>query len=145
MPLGAWDFALPHFCTASNFADVDGESAWKKRHKKGSFKGIQRPFGSRVDFLPPKSLKQRLPVFSPSAVPGVFMGWHMHPGGHWSKDYLVSYLPDFEAVQSGKTKKIHVYRVRDIHVNEGPVEFALKKAADELKGTVTKGRRGREG
>ena len=56
------------------------------------------------------------------------MGWHMHPAGHWSRDYLVGYLPDFEGTNAD-SKKIHVYRVRDIIFDATePVIFPLKDA-----------------
>ena len=83
--------------------------------------------------MPPKTLKERMPAFGPNAVDGVFMGWHMHPGGHWSRDYLVGYLPDFIALKSGEKKKAHVYRIRDIYFDKENITFPMlevKEGAD---------------
>ena len=133
---------MKHFCVSHNIEIVDGQSAYSKRHKHGQFKGKRIPFGARVDFLPPPTLQKQLPVFAPKAVPGVFLGWHMHPGGFWSKDYLVGYLPDFEAetgIARGRQNKVRVYRVRTILFDErGPVTFPLKAAGVRSDETIKK-------
>ncbi len=89
------------------------------------------PFGTRIDFLAPKTLKERLPVFRPNAVPGIFRGWDMHTGGYWSRDYLVAYLPDFDHVISGERKRVHLCRVRDIPFEPTNIQFPLKDARDK--------------
>ena len=130
---------MHHHCMASSFQVINGDSTYNKRHAKGHCKAKMIPYGARVDFLPPPNLKDRLPLFGPSAVPGVFMGWHMHPGGHWSRDYFVGYLPDLESINDGKSKRLHVYRVRDIVFdNKATVAFPLKEAKDRIAGSVEK-------
>ena len=66
----------------------------------------------------------------------------MHPGGFWSKDYLVGYLPDFEAetgIARGRQNKVRVYRVRTILFEEkGPVTFPLKAAGVRADETIKK-------
>ena len=142
MPPGMWNYAMKHFCVSSNIEIIDGESAYSKRHKHGQFKGKRIPFGARIDFLPPPTLQKQLPVFAPKAVPGVFLGWHMHPGGYWSRDYLVGYLPDFEAksgIARGARNKVRVYRVRNLVFDDkGPVVFPLKVAKTRVEETIDK-------
>ena len=53
-------------------------------------------FGAAVRFAPPTPLKKELPKFGPNAIPGVFLGWNLHPGGRWTGEYLVAYWPDFQ-------------------------------------------------
>jgi hypothetical protein len=136
MPVGTWDHAIKYSCLAGNFAIIDGESSYMRRHEKSHFKGIQAPYGALIHFLPPKTLKEKMPAFGPNAVEGVFIGWHMHPGGYWSRDYLVGYLPDFVALKRGEKKKAHVYRVRDIVFDEDKITFPMldvKEGADMTK------------
>ena len=139
MPSGMWHHVMTYFCVAHNTEVVDGQSAYSKRHKHGQFKGKRIPFGAKVDFLPPPTLQKPLPVFAPKAVPGVFLGWHMHPGGYWSKDYLVGYVPDFEAesgIARGRRNKVRGYRVRNVLLDDnGPFVFPLK-AAKTIGGKV---------
>ena len=133
---------MTHFSVSHNVEIVDGQSAYSKRHKHGQFKGKRIPFGAKVNFLPPPTLQKQLPVFAPKAAPGVFLGWHMHPRGCWSKDYLVGYLPDFEAesgIARGRRNKVRVYRVRNILFDDkGPVVFPLKAAKRQAAGTLNK-------
>ena len=66
----------------------------------------------------------------------------MHPGGFWSKDYLVGYLPDFEAesgIARGRRNKVRVYRVRTILFDEKrPVTFPLKAAGVRTDDSIKK-------
>ena len=32
-------------------------------------------------------MAKRLPKFGPNAVPGIFLGWNIHPGGRWKGEY----------------------------------------------------------
>ncbi len=89
-PKTCWPFAGEHFCFANNIAIVNGDSAWNKRHTKGRFKGMQFPFGALVDFMPQPDV--RVESMGPKTLPGVFIGYHVNPGGEWSGDYLVADL-----------------------------------------------------
>ena len=66
--------------------------------EKGHFNGPRVPFGALVDCLPSKYLRKKCPKFGPSAIPGLFVGWHMHAGGKWSGDILVVPLQDLKGV-----------------------------------------------
>ena len=83
-----WPLAGDHFCISSNVAIIDGDSAYNKRHKQGRFKGQSFPFGALVDFAPQPDTK--IEAMGAKTLPGIFMGYHVHPGGLWSGDYLVA-------------------------------------------------------
>jgi len=83
LPPQWWPFAAKYFCFACNTDESQGSSPWSLRHGPASFKGILCPFGAMVDFLPPKPYLARLPKFGPRGVPGIFLGYHLHHGGHF--------------------------------------------------------------
>ena len=108
---------------ASNIQGKDGEeSPWERRHKS-AFEGLRIPFGAAIRFAPPKSLAKRLLKFGPNAVPGIFLGWHMHPGGVWKGEYLVAYWPDFQELGI-QAKRIAVHTVQEVILDELPVSDA---------------------
>ena len=92
-----WPYGGRYFVCAHNATPTgeDGKSAWERRHNRGPFPGKDIHFGARIDFLPPKPILQFMPKFDTRAQPGIFLGWHLHPGGFWSKDYYVALLADF--------------------------------------------------
>ena len=66
------------------------------------------PFGALVNFLPPKSLAERLPKFDTNGIPAIMMGYRTHPGGKWTGDYKVICLADFdEAKTTGRTLRCY--------------------------------------
>ena len=87
-PAAFWPPAVEHYCFASNIALMDGDSAYNKRHKKGHFLGLRIPFGALVDFMPQPDT--RVESIGAKTIPGVFLGYHVHPGGVWSGDYYVA-------------------------------------------------------
>ena len=98
------------------------------------------PYGARIDFLPPEPIRKLLPKFGPRGVPGVFLGWHMHPGGKWSRDYKVAALADLDLTNPGRSKKMRVFRVREVLIpnDDNGYTFPLKEAADRAAGTIGK-------
>ena len=83
----------------------EGDSPWNLRHKKGQFKGPLIPFGCLVDFMQLPPLVSGQAKFAPKATPGLFLGYHLLPGGLWGGDYLVASLAEFahmdDSVASG--------------------------------------------
>ena len=60
------------------------------------------------------------PKFAPVAEPGVFMGYHVLPGGRWRGDFLVASLQEFNTAianpgRSGK-HKIRIQRVKELYI-----------------------------
>jgi len=70
LPPRWWNYAVRHFCMASNIAIVDNESSWQRRHGGGAFKGLRVPFGCLIDFKPSPTRGKATPKFAPKAVPG---------------------------------------------------------------------------
>ena len=104
-PPSFWPLACRHFTFASNVAIHEGDSPWNLRHKKGQFKGPLIPFGCLVDFMQLPPLVSGQAKFAPKATPGLFLGYHLLPGGLWGGDYLVASLAEFahmdDSVASG--------------------------------------------
>ena len=74
-----WPESGEHFCFSSNIVIVNGDSAYNRRHKQGRFKGMLIPFWSLVDFMPQPDTK--VESMGPKTIPGVFIGYHLNPGG----------------------------------------------------------------
>ena len=121
LPNKWWPLAGKHACFMRNVCseDADGKTAWEKRHKKGKFKGKKVTFGAAIHFLAPKPLQKRLMKWDSRAVPGIFLGYHLLPGGIWKDDYLVAPMSDFQKKKRGmnKQRKLPNYRVKEIVVD----------------------------
>ena len=85
--------------------------------QEGKFQGV----------LAPKPLQKRLMKWDSRAVPGIFLGYHLLPGGIWKGDYLVAPMSDFQKKKRGmnKPRKLPYYRVKEIVVdfNKDPIYF----------------------
>ena len=83
-----WPHAARHWCHMSNVLSRDGQpSPWKLRFE--SFPGTLIPFGTKVEFWIGPRLKPKEDLrFEPSTNPGVFMGYALHPGCMWRKEFL---------------------------------------------------------
>eukprot|EP00972_Heterocapsa_arctica_P051095 7512146-Heterocapsa_arctica.AAC.1 len=114
---------------------IDGDSAYNLRHGKGHFSGLKIPFGSLLDFRPPKVLLKEFAKFGKTAMPGVMLGYHVGIGGKWHGDYLVSPLQDFHSTNAGGT--LRVFRVKEVVVDTAnPVQFPLSPVKETLERTV---------
>ena len=88
-----WPHAARHWCHMSNVLSRDGEpSPWKLRFNE-SFPGPLIPFGAKVEFWIGPRLKPKDDLrFDPSTNAGVFMGYALHPGCMWRKEFLCTSL-----------------------------------------------------
>ncbi len=59
---------------------------------------------------------------------GVFLGWHLSPGGKWHGDYIVAALQDF----LNKKKRVRVYQVKEV-VQPDAITFPLKASQAQLE------------
>ena len=84
-----WPDACTHFCAASNLAINNGDSSYNRRHKDGHCAAMKIPFGALVTYLPTEDSSRKPKAFAPKTRDGLFLGYHMHPGGKWSGDYVV--------------------------------------------------------
>ena len=134
LPHEWWSKAIRHFCWASNIEVVDGESSYNRRFKKGHFKGPKYPFGCLIDFKPSPVDETRRPKFGTKAIPGLFLGYHLLPGGRWKGDYIVAALEDFK---DGGPARPRLHRVKEVYANRAVgFDFPLKAIHDLRKRTV---------
>ena len=68
---------------------------------------------------------------------GIFLGYHFHPGGVWSKDYLVADYADLRSNPEADPADIRISRTAEINVTKPEFDFPLKahkeKVMRELK------------
>ena len=127
-----WPEAARHHTMATNFANAHpllGTTAFERRHQK-PFPGRVVPFGAKVMYRPPKPERDSLPKFASHTLPGIFVGWHVDPGGEWHGDYLVYRLSDFETETS--PDRLHPVRVKELVVPED-LEFPLRAVRDKAQ------------
>ena len=74
---------------AQHRTNDDEVSSWCKLHGK-EFKGKMIPFGALVYFKPSDArAREQQHKFDPMGIPGVFAGYSLGPGLHWSRKYRV--------------------------------------------------------
>eukprot|EP00972_Heterocapsa_arctica_P114083 16440647-Heterocapsa_arctica.AAC.1 len=130
-----WPHAVKHVCFSLNISLFNGDRAYNLRHGKGHFKGLKIPFGSLIDFRPPKVLLKEFAKFGKTSMPGVMLGYHVGLGGKWQGDYLVSPLEDFKSTNTGGN--LRVFRVKEVVVDTTyPVQFPLSPVKDALERTL---------
>ena len=88
--------APQQFCATHNIKEVGGTSPFKVRLPNSVFKGDQLPFGCLIDFKPSPVKGKVAPKFAPTAMPGVFLGWQIQPGGKFRGEYIVASLAEFK-------------------------------------------------
>ena len=80
--------------------------------------------------------------WEPDAVDGIFAGYDMTPGYHWSKRYLVWSLTDFDGLTLRKNVIAEEFHIREpfsvarLRVVPGPWEFPLKARYDHINFAV---------
>jgi hypothetical protein len=92
------------YCFLRNATDIlqDGFTAFQNRYHR-KFKGKLIPFGAAVGYKPnsPKDL-DRLQKFGDKTLLGLFVGYHLHAGGHWSGEYLVVDLEELGEAEAAR-------------------------------------------
>ena len=128
LPSYWWPYAGKYFCWIRNVECRGGDSAYNRRFRRGHWKGKWAAFGQEIDFRPPPPVLEQLGKFDEPSLPGIFLGYKVHPGGKWHGEYYVAYIKDFE---SNTNPYVRVFTVREIWLNpKGPIRFPLM--ADEL-------------
>ena len=105
-----------------------GFSPWFAR-RGVDFPGVLYPFGAAVAYKPYPTPEEKRYRYEPDSVDGIFLGYHLHCGGEWSKDYFVCTLADFaeDAISDGR--RTTVLRVREvIFSTDGQWEFPIAEA-----------------
>ena len=139
LPGAFWPYAMRHYCFSQNIDVVGGDSNWNRRHGLGQFDGPSIPFGCLVDFKPMKEDSKLLPKGSPGAVPGVFLGYKLNPGGVWQGEYRVADLTEFNDLDLsvwGNSGDIHHQVVREIVWSPKSIIFPLRKKYDYVNRTL---------
>ena len=107
-----WPEAGEHYCFSTNIASINGDSSYNRRHNKDHFKGDSIPFGALVDFMPQP--ETRVDSMGAKTIPGVFVGYHIQPGGLWNGDYLVADLAPFREDCDVAKSKVKIHRTKEI-------------------------------
>ena len=123
LPHRFWPLAGAHhaFATAiSEQGSGDPAPYWLKFGE--DFGGWRLPFGALVHYRPPKPVLKSLPKFSPTSIPGIFVGWHLEPGCRWRGDYLVISLGQFKV--PGR-RNFSIHRIKEV-VSFDAMHFPLQ-------------------
>jgi len=91
------------------------------------------PFGAKIDFLP-IPVQEKNPKFGPRAIPGVFLGYHVLPGGKWKGDILAASLEDFRRAAETPGTVVRVHRIKEMTLEHGaPIEFPFRAAHEKAR------------
>ena len=132
LPPCFWRTAILSVCHLLNVEPNDDElSAWCKLHGS-DFAGKLIPYGARVNYKPPKTREAgQLHKFGPDSIPGVFAGYHIGPGMHWSRQYKVWPLSEFVHQNLGDDASKPEHRLLKPHLTEKvemvtPLTFSMQ-------------------
>ncbi len=126
-----WRFASRHYTLCRNIVVRDGDSCYHRRRKKGHFNGLHVPYGALVEYMPqPES---RPATFKPQMKFGLFLAYHVLPGGWWSGDYYVAELGPFQASIDASRRGVKVHRVKEVSIPNGAsFDFPVARRRSEL-------------
>jgi hypothetical protein len=118
MAPGWWPYAGKHFTCARNFTRQfqrnDDLTPYDSRHPTQKFVGVLAPFGCLIDFKPSPVRGKIVSKFSARAVPGIFLGWHMSPGGRFKGDYLAITLEDLKLKTFTRNPILYIQRIKEV-------------------------------
>ena len=142
LPPCFWRTAILCVCHLLNVEPNDDElSAWCKLHGT-DFAGKLIPYGARVNYKPPKTREAgQLHKFGPDCIPGVFAGYHIGPGMHWSRQYKVWPLSEFVHQNLGDDASKPEHRLLKPHLTEKvemvtPLTFPCKQEYERVNTTL---------
>ena len=142
LPPCFWRTAILCVCHLLNVEPNDDElSAWCKLHGT-EFAGKLIPYGARVNYKPPKTREAgQLHKFGPDSIPGVFAGYHIGPGMHWSRQYKVWPLSEFVHQNLGDDASKPEHRLLKPHLTEKvemvtPLTFPCKQEYERVNTTL---------
>ena len=135
LPENWWPQAMAYMSVARNIESIEGLSPWESRFGGNKFQGPKIPFGALVDFKP-SPVRGGPPKFAPKAVPGIFLGWVLLPGGKWKGDFLAAQLSDFTG-EEADWRTVAIHRMREVVPPSGKDwEFPLKAGYDLRRRTL---------
>ena len=95
-----------------------------------------------MNYKPPKTRDAgQLHKFGPDSIPGVFAGYHIGPGMHWSRQYKVWPLSEFVHQNLGDDASKPEHRLLKPHLTEKveivtPLTFPCKKEYERVNTTL---------
>ena len=116
-------------------------SSWCQLHGE-EFKGKMIPFGVLVYFKPSGSReREQQHKFDPMGIPGVFAGYSLGPGLHWSRKYRVWALCDWTKQSLAYDAEKPIAKLRTPHYTERvelkePLEFPCKAEYEKINVTI---------
>ena len=81
---------------------------------RASSKGRSCRSGASIEFKPTPVVGKPGPKFDPKAIPGIFLGYHVLPGGRWHGDYWVVPVSSFQGKENEMSKKVQLQRVKEV-------------------------------
>eukprot|EP00435_Cladocopium_sp_Y103_P045227 s435_g12.t3 len=137
-----WMYAIKCVSHLLNIEPNDEEvSAWCKLHGE-EFKGKLIPFGALVYFKPTANRdREQKHKFDPMGIPGVFAGYSLGPGLHWSRKYRVWALCDWSKQSLAYDAEKPIRKLRTPHYTERvelkePLEFPCKSGYEKINVTI---------
>eukprot|EP00435_Cladocopium_sp_Y103_P052666 s90_g16.t1 len=138
IPQFFWKYAIRCVSYLLNIEPNDEEvSAWCKLHGE-EFKGKIIPFGALVFFKPSgaRAVEQKH-KFDPKGIPGVFAGYELAPGLHWSRKYRVWSLADWTKQSLAYNVDKPIPKLKTPHYTERvevkePLEFPCKENYEKI-------------
>lgn len=116
-------------------------SAWCKLHGE-AFSGKMIPFGALVYSKPSgaRHVEQKH-KFDPMGIPGVFAGYDLAPGLHWSRKYRVWALADWSKQNPAYDTSAPIPKLKTPHYTERvglkePLEFPCKIKCEKINVTI---------
>ena len=106
------------------------------------FKGKMIPFGALVYFKPSDArAREQQHKFDPMGIPGVFAGYSLGPGLHWSRKYRVWALCDWTKQNLAYDAEKPIAKLRTPHYTEKvelkePLEFPCKAEYERINVTI---------
>ena len=137
-----WMYAIRCVSHLLNIEPNDDEvSSWCKLHGE-EFKGKMIPFGALVYFkLSDARAREQQHKFDPMGIPGVFAGYSLGPGLHWSRKYRVWALCDWTKQNLAYDAEKPIAKLRTPHYTEKvelkePLEFPCKAEYERINVTI---------
>ena len=137
-----WMYAIRCVSHLLNIEPNDDEvSSWCKLHGE-EFKGTMIPFGALVYFKPSDArAREQQHKFDPMGIPGVFAGYSLGPGLHWSRKYRVWALCDWTKQNLAYDAEKPIAKLRTPHYTEKvelkePLEFPCKAEYERINVTI---------
>jgi len=89
------------------------------------FPGHVVPFGALVDYIPQPDATKHMDPLEVKAIGGIFVGYHILPGGIFAGDYLVATLEDLSGNINAGGRQVKVHRVKEVFPRPGKPEYPI--------------------